>query len=45
VPEVAAVNFGIITWFIQMGIVFVLGLFFIFRENISFRELIKVKEK
>jgi hypothetical protein len=45
VPEVAAVNFGIITWFVQMGIVFVLGLFFIFRENISLSELIKVKEK
>src|SRR3989338_1197855 len=41
VPEVAAVNFGIITWFIQMGTVFVLGLFFIFRENISFKELTK----
>lgn len=44
VSEVAAVNFGIITWFIQMGIVFVLGLYFIFRENISFKELTKIKK-
>ncbi|MBI3813943.1 MAG: flippase-like domain-containing protein [Nitrospinae bacterium] len=46
VTEVAAVNFGIITWFIQMGIVFVLGLFFIFRDNISLKELksFRVKE-
>jgi len=43
VPEVAAVNFGIITWFVQMGIVFVLGIFFIFKENISFKELTKIK--
>lgn len=45
VSEVSAVNFGIITWFIQIGIVFVLGLFFIFRENISFKEISKFKNQ
>ncbi|MBI5750036.1 MAG: hypothetical protein HZA00_13030, partial [Nitrospinae bacterium] len=44
VSEVAAVNFGIITWFIQMGTVFALGLFFIFKEGLSFRELTKIKK-
>ncbi|MBI3583469.1 MAG: flippase-like domain-containing protein [Nitrospinae bacterium] len=44
VSEVAAVNFGIITWFIQMGTVFTLGLFFIFKEGLSFRELTKIKK-
>ena len=46
VPEVAAVNFGIISWFVQMGVVFVLGIYFIFKENISFKELksFRVKE-
>src|SRR3990167_8670890 len=41
VSEVTAVNFGVITWFVQMGVVFILGLFFIFKENISFSELTK----
>ena len=46
VPEVAAVNFGIISWFVQIGVVFVLGIYFIFKENISFKELksFRVKE-
>ncbi len=44
VSEVAAVNFGIITWFIQMGTVFTLGLFFIFKEGLSFRELTKIQK-
>ncbi|MBI4377718.1 MAG: flippase-like domain-containing protein, partial [Nitrospinae bacterium] len=41
VTEVDAINFGIITWFIQTGVVFALGLFFIMKENISFKELAK----
>lgn len=45
VSEVTAVNFGVITWFVQMGVVFIIGLFFIFKENISFKEILKFKNK
>jgi len=33
-----AVSFSLVTWFLQMGLIFLAGLFFIIRDNISFFE-------
>ncbi|MBI5183506.1 MAG: flippase-like domain-containing protein [Nitrospinae bacterium] len=39
VSEPIAAGFGIISWFVQMGTVIILGLFFIFKDNITIKEI------
>lgn len=45
VPEATAASYGITTWAFSMGFTLVIGLFFIFKDNISVKELTPVLNK
>jgi len=45
IDKSVAVSFSLVVWFLQMGLIFLAGLFFIVRDNISFFEMSRTAEQ
>jgi len=39
IEKSTAASFSLVTWFFQMAFIFVVGLFFIIKDNVSFLEI------
>ncbi len=45
VPEVTAVSLGMVAWVVNMGVVFVLGVYFLFHDHLSIGKLVAMEEE
>lgn len=43
--EVVAVSFGMVVWAVNFGVIFLAGLYFIFHDHLSVKNLVEVEEK
>jgi hypothetical protein len=41
VDRAVAVSFSMVNWFVSMGVIFLVGVFFLFRDNLSFFEVFR----
>lgn len=45
IPKPVALSYGIVAWFLAMGMTVIIGTFFIIKDGISFRQITPVKER